>query len=415
MTSNNHNSRTGKVTAPLNDKGFTWVDVEGEHKVFLHISDLSDQADSVKLMKGSIVEFEMTTSPKGLQAKKVKIRETPKLSPATKHVVKDWIGQYGFLFGDSPKSPGVYIETGVFNLFKGYLRPGDVLEVQRTESGEIAVASFADEWDPRNLSPFEQDLDLGELKDWSDKLKQEITFERWNTKKDSDPDILRSYVKHTYIRQKELGHLITAGKKMCWNTGLVSETGDDVVAVFKKQPETHKGPSWKLEKFLPVTSNQARDWRDAQRAKYWDHPADLIYDTENGELTCQSEHIFDNHVRFPEYMTTWTANDVTRAVQEASNDAIKRVKQNYKTAIPLYYRSDSGKGPGKVQLLLPLRFPGDKRPSLALAVRRDGNAYFGATVLEIEWAYKYARLLTKPDTDWLNPFDTSDSVVPTRG
>ena len=83
---------------------------------------------------------------------------------------------------------------------------------------------------------------------------------------------------------------------------------------------------------------------------------------------------------------------------------MRRVLQNYKTAIPQFHRAASGRGKGSIQLLLPLRFPGQERPSLALAVRRDGDAYYAATVLKIEWAYTYARLLTKPDTEWLNPF-----------
>jgi hypothetical protein len=43
------------------------------------------------------------------------------------------------------------------------------------------------------------------------------------------------------------------------------------------------------------------------------------------------------------------------------------------------------------------------RADLALVIHRDGNVYTGETVLTIDQAYNNARLLAKPDTEWLEP------------
>ena len=71
--------------------------------------------------------------------------------------------------------------------------------------------------------------------------------------------------------------------------------------------------------------------------------------------------------------------------------------------MPQYYR-DKG-GPGSVQLLLPICFEDPARADLALVVAKTeaGNAYRGSTVLTLDMAYNNARLLARPDNEWLQP------------
>ncbi len=57
-----------------------------------------------------------------------------------------------------------------------------------------------------------------------------------------------------------------------------------------------------------------------------------------------------------------------------------------------------------MQLLLPVALLRRDVVELALAVDRLGpDVYLGRTVLTLDWAYNNARLLTRPDTDWLRP------------
>jgi len=81
----------------------------------------------------------------------------------------------------------------------------------------------------------------------------------------------------------------------------------------------------------------------------------------------------------------------------------KRVYRNYKTAVPQFYR-DKG-GAGCMQLLLPLCLEDPGKADLALAIEKNeaGNAYRGSTVLTLDMAYNNARLLARPDTEWLQP------------
>ncbi len=81
----------------------------------------------------------------------------------------------------------------------------------------------------------------------------------------------------------------------------------------------------------------------------------------------------------------------------------KRVYRNYKAAVPQYYRDKGGEG--GVQLLLPICLENPARADLALVVAKSeaGNAYRGSTVLTLDMGYNNARLLSRPDTDWLQP------------
>jgi hypothetical protein len=75
----------------------------------------------------------------------------------------------------------------------------------------------------------------------------------------------------------------------------------------------------------------------------------------------------------------------------------KKVIANYKIAVPQYYN-------GKIQLLLPLCLENPDVPDLALVVSKQGeNVYQGHTCLTLEMAYNNARLIAKPDSNWLKP------------
>lgn len=84
------------------------------------------------------------------------------------------------------------------------------------------------------------------------------------------------------------------------------------------------------------------------------------------------------------------------AIAKSIELAIKRVRRNYKTAIPHFYD-------GKIQFLLPLCLLTKKDADLALVVNKEEQVYKAHTVLTLDQAYNNARLLAKPDREWLNP------------
>lgn len=68
---------------------------------------------------------------------------------------------------------------------------------------------------------------------------------------------------------------------------------------------------------------------------------------------------------------------------------------NYKIAVPQYYHET-------IQLLLPLCLADSNNPDLALVVTKMGSYYQGHTCLTLQMAYNNARILAKPESNWLN-------------
>lgn len=81
-------------------------------------------------------------------------------------------------------------------------------------------------------------------------------------------------------------------------------------------------------------------------------------------------------------------------LQGTINDAVRRIKRNYKTAVPQYYD-------GRLQLLLPLCLTSKANADLALVIEKVNNVYRASTCLTLDMAINNARLIAKPDDEWL--------------
>jgi hypothetical protein len=87
---------------------------------------------------------------------------------------------------------------------------------------------------------------------------------------------------------------------------------------------------------------------------------------------------------------------VQTIVKGAIENAMERVKRNYKTAIPFFHR-------GKIQLLLPLCLKDPTIADIVIVVQKHTNFYRASTCLTLDIAYNNARLLARLDKDWLLP------------
>lgn len=93
---------------------------------------------------------------------------------------------------------------------------------------------------------------------------------------------------------------------------------------------------------------------------------------------------------------------IKRRLINRFDDAIelaqKRVEWNFKTAVPAFYPTKN-----TMSLLLPLDLTENEQPDVALVVElMESGAYIGQTILTMKMAYNNARLICRPDSDWLN-------------
>lgn len=92
-------------------------------------------------------------------------------------------------------------------------------------------------------------------------------------------------------------------------------------------------------------------------------------------------------------------------LDEAIDVAKKRARWNYKTAIPHFFPSFK-----RLEFLLPLCLVRDERVDVALSVQKGDTGYLASTILRLDWAYKSARLVCRPDSDWLAPEKIEEPV-----
>jgi hypothetical protein len=214
--------------------------------------------------------------------------------------------------------------------------------------------------------------------------------------------ILKSYLEYTFRRLKlEKKIAYTDDKKhACFNTGLVTKNLEEIFAFFEINKNTNKQPYF-FRAFHKKSHNEllirfGENLPDT--ANYFENPADLIFNP-RCELVPDLDHIIqDNRHRFPNFLKYQPESELRMRLQGAIDEIKKRVRTNYKLAIPQYHNN-------RIQLLLPLYLtPGSSTPDLALAVYRiNEKTYAARTCLTIEMAYNNARLIVKPQSDWLKP------------
>jgi hypothetical protein len=244
-------------------------------------------------------------------------------------------------------------------------------------------------------------------------MAQPDEWEYRRTTSDRPLPILRNYVVYTFRRahhQERVSEIQEedGSKHAAFNTGLLTPHFEGIYGYFVEQTNPAFRQPWFLQGFYRESDHRLlRFQKLPDRASYFDEPADLLYDPRL-DLRIQYEHIVNDSVeRFPDDLQQDERRRV-EAVRQAVKHAEFRVQQNYKAAIPQYYwptRIDTD--PGKLQLLLPLCLQDVNRADLALSVDKVGSVYRAATVLTLDMAYNNARLIARPDKEWLEPISTT--------
>jgi hypothetical protein len=236
-------------------------------------------------------------------------------------------------------------------------------------------------------------------------LAERAQPETWSFDSAQPFAILSNYLRYTYkrlVQQAKIEEATDAnGSRIAaFNTGLFTPNYEAIYAVFEANRDQSRQP-WVLKDFVPECDRRMAFFeRTPAVARYFDNPAELIYDPDR-ELIPNLDHIIDDHVeRYPADLRESTHRR-RMMLQGQVVEAAKRAQMNYKVAVPQYYFGRDGAEVGRIQLLLPLCFESPAQADLALVVEREARAYRAFTVLPLDLAYKNARLIAKPESDWL--------------
>ena len=239
------------------------------------------------------------------------------------------------------------------------------------------------------------------------------------------------------------------GQMASFNTGLVNSRYEYIYAVFEHiQPQN--GKFWSLKGFC-IAGEQGlgkeflRQFNPIPKpARFFRRTSELIYEIDYDlSLEQQMPYVDYNHIihdnlrRFPlsflrnicfgyqeiqqlldqipkadsaptldqlwEQIDRKVDNElfirIKAQMERAVRMGVQRAIWNYKTAIPVYFPARDA-----LSWLLPLALTPGSQADVALVVERFPNGNLeGHTVLDLDMAYTNARLVSKPESDWLSP------------
>lgn len=324
----------------------------------------------------------------------------------------------------------------------------------------------------RNVSTRRKTYKQIKLLDWAfmgylpktiSKLKELALDELWGEYTDENGTtkypILLNYLNTTFIKLwKETEDLVKKGGEgkilyskdkeyAVFNTGLVDIRYMSIYALFKKNRDPKYKQEWYWVDFCFEGENRAgKTLTDVfgegpSPAQYFNEVSDMLYDVNMKEPKMDYEHVLERIDRLPydfiesiapkdfelhrtdsmtrEERTKYFA-DLQNAIKkdkvsyrtfvsqldQAIKVAFKRVQWNFKSAIPMYYPKED-----RNSLLLPLSLVKDGTVDVALVVSKtQSGKYQGETIYKLEWAYMYARLVCRPDSDWLSEANISNEA-----
>jgi DNA-binding MarR family transcriptional regulator len=251
----------------------------------------------------------------------------------------------------------------------------------------------------------------GRLAKLAQQAQKEVGDWEYRVTKTAEPrPILASYLNYLYRAVSSQGKVLQATNEngeefACFNTRLMTPHFQRLHAVASENAgRKHEyQPRWFLIGFFEPSHPLLSIFeKEPEPPTFFGKPAELVYDT-GIDLRIDYEHVLgDNIDRYPAQMRdSWDQRH--RAVDTATERALRRLELNWKTAIPQFYWGRDGEEEGQLQLLLPLCLVEYDEADLALVVARKEAAYIGHTCLTLDMAYNNARLIARPDTEWLNP------------
>jgi hypothetical protein len=226
---------------------------------------------------------------------------------------------------------------------------------------------------------------------------------------------LKNYFNYTFVRLIDLEqanpghhfHLTPDEEWVCFNTGLQNPYGVDVVAIFQRYKAKPGAapvvrPDWVFKGCYAANDRQYRDRFGKSVpdiAWYSSDSRDYVFNTAYTLDKDAFDHLFD---RAKDRAGLPNASDevVRNYLRGAIENLVPKIWRNYKVAIPVYYVEEK-----RMQLLLPFVSASNANDVSCFLVERDDahKSYHIKTIFDLDQAYFSARLITRPDKEWLNP------------
>lgn len=258
---------------------------------------------------------------------------------------------------------------------------------------------------PENGIEEEPDMDVYDYMYWGDynarikELADKALPEKWSFENKNDYSILKNYLKYTFINLQNEGKIIESDTCCVFDTGLFSNFYVPIYAYGELNKNTSDNVSkWFFKGFKDKYELGALGMIEKfpERADYFSDPSRLVFNW-HLDVNINYKHILDDLNTLQRLPDSIKHSDMPlETLEGVINNAVKRVIANYKLAVPHYYNN-------KIQLMIPLYFGKSDIPDVALVLdRMKGNYYQATTCLSMDMAYMDARIIAKPESNWLS-------------
>lgn len=233
-------------------------------------------------------------------------------------------------------------------------------------------------------------------------LSQLAEEENWTVKEGHPNGVLRYYIFYTFRQchiQKRL--LYSSDHKWCCiNTGLLDNHGNDILMIFEenKSKGVEGVKDWYFKFFKTRVDREYMDHFSSipSLPSYTNNYEDFYFDPEK-TIEVNYEHILDDN-----WERISTVVNIDKQIMEmllvgVIDNSKKRVKRNVRLVVPQLYNN-------QIMYLMPIYIPvgNDQYVTMALAIEKTAtNQYRANTIFTKDDAYQKARLLMKPESNWL--------------
>lgn len=228
--------------------------------------------------------------------------------------------------------------------------------------------------------------------------------EEWTGEGAAQPlAILDSYLRQTHRRLVLEDKIVVTedGQHAAFNTGLLTQFAEEIFGLFSRNQRTD-AQRWVFMRWAKESDRDLLGYfpEKPQMAEYVTQTSELVYDWRR-DLKPAYDHILGERLhRFPHDLRGQPLR-ARQALDSAIDMTLRRARRNYKVIVPQWYPE---LGEAGTSFLLPLDLSGTGQADLALVVSAIGDrAYRGHTILTLPMAYAHARLVARPDSDWLIP------------
>lgn len=211
--------------------------------------------------------------------------------------------------------------------------------------------------------------------------------------------VLFQYIHHTFSKAESENKIVFTDdlEYAIMNTGLLTHSAEEIIMLFQKKKILENERMYSL---LGFYRQSAHEIPISLRSKIPNHidyfekcPHDIYFNPLN-VLNYNSEHIVEeNFDRLPSSLKTLGDNSIISSMIDSLIIKMrKRVLRNHRLVVPQYYNH-------KIMYLAPLKFGDD---IITLAIEKHDDTYRANTILTMGMAYCNARLICKPESNWLS-------------